>query len=72
MAKYLTAQEVAKRLGFSERRVYRWAESGKIPGVKIIEMSGTSRRHFLFSEKAIEEFEETFDGGETDGDTREM
>lgn len=63
--KYMTGKEVAKRLGLGERRVYRWAEAGKIP-CKIIETGG--RRHFLFNEKAIERIEGTI-GGENDGDT---
>jgi excisionase family DNA binding protein len=59
MPKYLTVQEVAKRLGMGERRVYRWAERGKIPGVKMIDFGGRRQRVFLFSEREIKKFEQS-------------
>ena len=44
------------------RRVYRWAEAGKIPGVKIIDFGGARQRVFMFSEKAINKFSKEFGG----------
>jgi len=65
-AKYLTAQEVAEKLGIQERQVYRWAERGKIPGAKILDFGGKRFRVFMFDKAAVERFSKTF-GGENNG-----
>lgn len=62
--KYMTAQEVAEKLGIQERQVYRWAERGKIPGAKIIDFGGKRFRVFMFEKKAVERFSRGFVGGE--------
>ncbi len=50
MGKFLTPEEVADRLNICVRTVYRWLNTGKMPGVKLGE------RLWRIQEQDIHEF----------------